>query len=72
MTLNQIYDIPIRGLVFQCVDHIATQEQEDGWFLFSIHVGNKISDLPNALHLPDIITLVDGNENDYNETDVCE
>ena len=60
------------GLVIQSVDHIAKQDQEDGWLVFANHVGNKIMEVPNGLHLRYVIAVVDGNEDYYDETDVRE
>ena len=60
------------GIVIQCVDHIATQEQEYSWLVFANRIGNKTREVPNGLHLPDVIAVVDGNEDYYNEIDVRE
>ena len=40
--------------------------------VFANRVGNKIRELPNGLHLPDVIAVVDGNGNDCNVTAVYE
>ena len=71
-TVNHIYDIPMTGLVIQSVDHITTQDQEDGWLVFANRVGNKIREVPNAFHILAAITGVDGNEDYSDETDVRE
>ena len=40
--------------------------------VFANRVGNKTRDIPNGLYLPDVIAVVDGNEDYYDETDVRE
>ena len=40
--------------------------------IFANHVGNKTRNVTNVLHLPDFISVVGGNENDADETDVRE
>ena len=40
--------------------------------VFANRVGNKTREVPNGLNLPDVIAVVDGNEDYYDETDVRE
>ena len=40
--------------------------------VFANRVTNKIREVPNVLHLPDVIAVVDGNEDYYDEIDVRE
>ena len=40
--------------------------------VFANHVGNKIREVPNGLHLRYVIAVVDGNEDYSDETNVCE